>query len=119
MFNHKWEPRKNGKVFELVIEIPKNIKDILDDTMNAIPSVDSVEGSLKSDLVARRKREMEKQLFFYLVMEYQQRKPQFYENPSNRVFIDYFNPFDKETCLWPHFFEIEKLPPIALADLAE
>jgi hypothetical protein len=29
MFIHRWEPKNGGKTHELVIEIPKNIKEIL------------------------------------------------------------------------------------------
>ena len=52
-FNHRWESKQNG--FELIIEIPANIKDILEDD-SVKPSNESYDFMMTADLIEKRKK---------------------------------------------------------------
>lgn len=53
-FLYRWEPRQGGKNYELVIDIPRNIKQILEKSF-VDASDKELEGILKSDLLWKRK----------------------------------------------------------------
>jgi hypothetical protein len=49
MFNHHWEYRKQRN--ELMIDVPKNIEEILEFPISTYQSPESYEGLLKSELL--------------------------------------------------------------------
>ncbi len=73
---HKWETRNSGKSYDLIIDFPKNIREILADP-NTQPLNDSLEGKMRTEILEQRKEEMELSLFLYLVSEYEAKKPDY------------------------------------------
>lgn len=53
MFNHHWQLRKHRH--ELMIDVPKNIEEILEFPASTVPSPEEYESSLRSELLLRRK----------------------------------------------------------------
>jgi hypothetical protein len=62
LFIHKWEV-KGSKAPELVIEVPKNIKDVLNNYNGTTPSLEGMETHMHSEVLNRRKALFEKCLF--------------------------------------------------------
>ena len=69
MYNHHWEYRKHQN--ELMIDIPKNIVDILEFPITTYQSPEEYETSLKSELLQKRKDFFRDSLLSKVYVQYQ------------------------------------------------
>jgi hypothetical protein len=69
MYNHHWEYRKHQN--ELMIDIPKNIVDILEFPITTYQSPEEYESTLKSDLLEKRKDFFKDSLLSKVYVQYQ------------------------------------------------
>jgi hypothetical protein len=92
LFIHKWE-LKGGKNQELIIDIPKNIRQIVNSPgMMETPSNEPFEGQMLSDILEKRKAELRKQLYKNAIQFFESKKQQFLEVPAYVPFIEIFDP---------------------------
>jgi hypothetical protein len=79
-YNHRWEQR--GKGYELVIEIPKNIRQLLlSQESKEAPSTEAFEEMMHSDLIENRKRIFRDNLYSITLSHYERVKEQHKEAP--------------------------------------
>jgi hypothetical protein len=74
-YNHRWEYRASSKRHELVIEIPLNAKELLENPEGTTPSSDSIEGAVHSSILEKRKAGFRKSLLQFMIREYEGRRP--------------------------------------------
>ena len=115
LYIHRWEQKNNGKTTELVIDIPKNIKQVLD--LEEPPSNEALDDQMLSTVLEKRKQELKTKLYQQVFKYYEAMEPQFREVPGYVQFLDNFDYNESE--LWPYFFNYNEAPAIPKALLNE
>ena len=115
-FNHKWESRNRGQTYDLHIEIPRNVRQVLENPESTIPSQESYERSLKTDLLTNRRETFESLLRLNVNKEFEKQRSEQYPLLSQDL---KFNAFDQTSKCWPSFFDIQRVEPVAKSDLCE
>lgn len=89
MFNHKWEAKSKG--YELLIEVPKNIKGLIT-FKEKRPSPEPYEEVMHSELLTERLNIFKQALYNRTYNHYLKSKEQHKDVPSYRDIIDLIDP---------------------------